>query len=206
MRHRASLIHLTLLTVLWATEAPADQIWRFRGFTTRDGLSHDIVRDVLEDRAGALWFATMGGVTRYDPRTCSYETFTYGGSLPRQEAMSLALGRDGKIWVATQGAGSPPTTAPRPAGPGTRPRTGCPRMRSPRCWWTDPAESGPPPPPGASPSSTVIGGAPSPRPTGSPAGEMGRCTELTSGGDRLRDLRSPAAPALRRSALVTDPG
>ncbi|NQY18588.1 two-component regulator propeller domain-containing protein, partial [Alteromonas sp.] len=38
-----------------------------RNFTTADGLPHDTVLSMLEDRAGNLWFATWGGgVGRYD--------------------------------------------------------------------------------------------------------------------------------------------
>jgi signal transduction histidine kinase/streptogramin lyase len=59
----------------------------------------------MEASDGTFWFATMAGVTRYDPRTCSFKTFAHGGRPPRQEAMSLAQGRGGTIWVATQGGG-----------------------------------------------------------------------------------------------------
>lgn len=78
-------------------------IWRFRTFRAVDGLAHDIVRDVLEDRDGNLWFATMGGITRYEPRRCRYQTFRFGDA--RDRVMALALGRQGEIWAATQGGG-----------------------------------------------------------------------------------------------------
>jgi len=79
--------------------------WAFRTFNTRDGLPHNIVRDVMEARDGSIWFATMGGVTRYRPSSCSYRTFEQGWTRRQLEAMSLALGHDGTIWVATQGGG-----------------------------------------------------------------------------------------------------
>lgn len=94
-----------MLLALLPSPAAAAERWRFRTFTTADGLAHNIVRDVLEARDGGVWFATMGGVTRYDPRRCYYQTYAPGGSLPRQEAMALAEGQDGTIWVATQGGG-----------------------------------------------------------------------------------------------------
>lgn len=95
----------TLLLGLLSGPAHGRAVWRFRTFTSRDGLAHDIVRDVLEASDGSIWFATMGGVTRYAPATCSYLTFSPGGGLPRQEAMSLAQTPDGTVWVATQGGG-----------------------------------------------------------------------------------------------------
>ena len=38
----------------------------FRIFTTADGLAYDTVKDIVEDKAGTLWFATSSGVSRYD--------------------------------------------------------------------------------------------------------------------------------------------
>jgi signal transduction histidine kinase/ligand-binding sensor domain-containing protein len=96
---------LALLTLAPTGASAGRAVHNFRTFTVRDGLAHNIVRDVLEASDRSIWFATMGGVTRYDPRQCSYRTFASGGSLPRQEVMSLARGRDGTIWVATQGGG-----------------------------------------------------------------------------------------------------
>jgi signal transduction histidine kinase/ligand-binding sensor domain-containing protein len=98
-------IALAVLLALLPSPAAARELWRFRTFTTRDGLAHDIVRDVLEARDGALWFATMGGVTRYDPQRCRYQTFSDATSPARQQVMSLAEGKDGALWAATQGGG-----------------------------------------------------------------------------------------------------
>ena len=39
---------------------------KFRVFTTADGLARDTVKDIFEDAAGTLWFATSSGVSRYD--------------------------------------------------------------------------------------------------------------------------------------------
>ncbi|PIE19742.1 MAG: hypothetical protein CSA65_01040 [Proteobacteria bacterium] len=77
----------------------------FRTFSSRDGLAHDIVRDVLEDDKGALWFATMGGVTRYEPWACRYTSFPDDFPAARRRVMALARGPGGAIWAATQGGG-----------------------------------------------------------------------------------------------------
>jgi len=39
----------------------------FQEITTRDGLAHDTVRQIMQDRAGKFWFATPNRVTRYTP-------------------------------------------------------------------------------------------------------------------------------------------
>ena len=38
----------------------------FKIFTTADGLAHDTIKDIFEDKAGTLWFATSSGVSQYD--------------------------------------------------------------------------------------------------------------------------------------------
>lgn len=37
-------------------------------FSNEDGLSHDIVRSILKDREGFMWFATWDGINRFDGR------------------------------------------------------------------------------------------------------------------------------------------
>jgi signal transduction histidine kinase len=96
---------LFLLSLGEGASAWGRPVWRFRTFTTRDGLAHNIVRDVLETREGTLWLATMGGLTRYDPRSCRYQTLGFPGKSARQEVMALGQSKDGALWVATQGGG-----------------------------------------------------------------------------------------------------
>ncbi len=86
-------------------DAHAKPLWHFRTFTTADGLAHNIVRDVLETRDGGLWFATLGGITRYEPRRCRYEIFPLPGAAARLEVMDLEESADGTLWAATRGAG-----------------------------------------------------------------------------------------------------
>ena len=46
----------------------------WQSFGVRDGFSVDITHDILQDRAGDLWFATAQGVCRFDGARCT--TFT----------------------------------------------------------------------------------------------------------------------------------
>jgi signal transduction histidine kinase/ligand-binding sensor domain-containing protein len=93
-----------LLVLLLALPASARPVWVFRTFTTRDGLAHNVVRAVLEDRQGVLWFATMGGLTRYDSRRGDIERVPLGRP-ERAEVTDLAEGKDGSLWLATSGGG-----------------------------------------------------------------------------------------------------
>ena len=51
----------------------------FRVFTTADGLPRDSVKDIFEEEAGILWFATSSGVSRYNGK--DFNTMTLNGPI-----------------------------------------------------------------------------------------------------------------------------
>ena len=86
--------------------------YSFRFFTSGDSsnknLSGRIVYALLEDQAGLIWVATVGGgLNKFDPRT---ETFTYyrhdpgnPHSLSHDQVYALLEDRSGRLWVGTTG-------------------------------------------------------------------------------------------------------
>ena len=71
-------------------------------YTRRDGLAHDSVRCIAEDRKGALWFGTWsGGVSRFDGNR--FTTFTTAHGLANDHVWALHEDRNGMLWVATSG-------------------------------------------------------------------------------------------------------
>ena len=52
---------------------------KFRIFTTVDGLPRDTIKDISEDKAATLWFATSSGVSQYDGET--FNTITVNGPM-----------------------------------------------------------------------------------------------------------------------------
>ena len=54
----------------------------FRIFTTADGLAYDIVKDIVEDKTGTLWFATGFGVSQYDGK--NFDNLTLNGPMGMQ--------------------------------------------------------------------------------------------------------------------------
>ncbi|MBD9434801.1 hypothetical protein IB223_01745 [Pseudoxanthomonas sp. PXM03] len=87
-------------------------------------LANDVVNDVLVDRSQNLWFATWGGLVRFDERTGTFETYKPSGMDPKY--LTLTEDDDGKIWLGTHRYGLqrfdpatrsfttyPPTGAPR---------------------------------------------------------------------------------------------
>ncbi len=74
-------------------------------FTTEDGLAHNHVTSLLQDREGHPWFGTSGGVSRYDPGSspgqAAWTTFTTEDGLPDDTVISLLQDREGDLWVGT---------------------------------------------------------------------------------------------------------
>ncbi|MBQ8467425.1 MAG: hypothetical protein IJ546_07015, partial [Prevotella sp.] len=61
-------LYLILLLLLGATTTFAAQqpFIRSRNFTTREGLSSNVVNTIIQDRRGYLWLGTNHGLTRFD--------------------------------------------------------------------------------------------------------------------------------------------
>ncbi|MBL7964137.1 MAG: hypothetical protein JNM31_09885 [Flavobacteriales bacterium] len=66
-------------------------------FSKLQGLRHDVVHDILQDRSGHLWFATGGGASRYDGR--SFTHFGEPESIPMRTVWSMLEDRAGRIWL-----------------------------------------------------------------------------------------------------------
>ncbi len=71
---------------------------RFVNVTTQDGLTGNNVVSLLEDRDGAMWFATWGnGVTRL--KGGRYTSITASNGLTYDKVLSLEKSRNGNLWV-----------------------------------------------------------------------------------------------------------
>ncbi len=74
-------------------------------------LSHDYVSVIRQDRAGALWIGTRGGLNRLDPASGRFSAFRHrpddSASLTNDFVYDLRedLRQDGVLWVATEGGG-----------------------------------------------------------------------------------------------------
>ena len=90
--------------------------------TTGDGLAHDEVWSIFQDRDGVYWFGTFGGgVSRYDPSGKSgpvWTTYDIQDGLA-YKVWSILQDRKGYLWFATQGDGvSRFDPSPSPESPG----------------------------------------------------------------------------------------
>ena len=68
----------------------------FLQFTAKEGLIHDEINDLLEDRRGNLWIATPQGLSKYDGFT--FTNFTLGIDL---NVLSILEDSAGNLWLTT---------------------------------------------------------------------------------------------------------
>ena len=76
---------------------------KFTHLTTNDGLSQSYVTAILQDRRGFMWFATRGGLNRYDGN--SFVVYKHNpsdpGSLSSNFIQDLIEDDHGYLWMAT---------------------------------------------------------------------------------------------------------
>lgn len=77
---------------------------RFTTYTTKEGLSGNIVRTLCEGRDGSLWIGTDGdGLSRLKDGT--FTTYTTKQGLSSDRVVSLYEDRIGSLWIGTDGGG-----------------------------------------------------------------------------------------------------
>ena len=75
----------------------------FTHFTEKEGLSNNVVRSILEDKSGNLWFGTSGGISKYDGKTFTH--FTEKEGLSNNNVRSILEDKVGNLWFGTYGGG-----------------------------------------------------------------------------------------------------
>src|SRR5437867_13082216 len=83
----AALAAIAALALACLTLATKPAFCGWQTFSQGEGLATNDVRRILEDHAGNLWFATGGGVSRYDGAT--WRTFTTVDGLASDDVLSI---------------------------------------------------------------------------------------------------------------------
>ena len=103
MKHIAffsTLFFVLGVHTLWSAEQ--SNIY-FSQISTKDGLSQNSVRAILEDRKGFIWAGTLNGLNRFD----GYQLFTYNPqpgnpkSLIDNRIKNVFQDKDGYLWIKT---------------------------------------------------------------------------------------------------------
>lgn len=79
------------------------QKYNVQNYTTKEGLSGQIVNGVFQDRSGYLWFATQSGVCFFNGRT--FQPFEPSSDLVGIDAVGVIQDQKDKIWIATNANG-----------------------------------------------------------------------------------------------------
>lgn len=79
----------------------------FDHLTTENGLSHETVYSILQDRSGLIWLGTRYGLNRFDGYGCKVFLPQEGDghSLGGTTVLALAEDKKGRIWVGCREAG-----------------------------------------------------------------------------------------------------
>lgn len=85
-------------------ETKIDYYSRFINITVQDGLSNNLVLDIIQDKYGQMWFATANGLTRFDGfhYTIYRNEPEHPNSLSNNLVTSLTEDSDGNLWIGTQ--------------------------------------------------------------------------------------------------------
>ena len=101
---RAQLADVPTPATMAATPVRTPQ---FRSYGVRDGLPSSNVYAVAQDRSGAIWFGTKGGIARFDG--VQFKVFRHvagdPGSLFDNGISTLLVDRQGRLWAGGLNAG-----------------------------------------------------------------------------------------------------
>ncbi|MDJ1473118.1 ligand-binding sensor domain-containing protein [Xanthocytophaga flava] len=79
----------------------------FKRYTVKEGLSHNYIREILQDQDGFIWIATEDGLNKFNGYTFHpYRQSTGNSVVPINHAiMALSEDINGDIWIGTWGGG-----------------------------------------------------------------------------------------------------
>jgi len=73
-----------------------------RIYSTENGLCHDVIRALHEDRRGRIWLASKGGgLCQFDPVTGRTIALTMRDGLPTDDLLSITGGDGDELWIGT---------------------------------------------------------------------------------------------------------
>ena len=100
---KSDLRTLAVLFIVSASALGQTSDIRFEKISTEHGLSQDIVRCIVQDRQGFMWFGTEDGLNRYDGYTMTVYKHDPldSNSISSNWINCLYVDREGVLWVGT---------------------------------------------------------------------------------------------------------
>ncbi|MBK9477930.1 MAG: SpoIIE family protein phosphatase [Bacteroidetes bacterium] len=75
------------------------QHYNFKRFTTKNGVAHPIVQQIVQDHEGYFWLATQGGLNRFDGK--KFSSFRKSNGLPTSDITAVLEDENKNIWIGT---------------------------------------------------------------------------------------------------------
>ena len=97
------LLYFLLIAPLFAAYTCNGQSHYFRQYQTEDGLAHNSVQAIIQDRKGLIWIGTRGGLNRFDGysfKTLKNENSKFG-NVGNNIIISLVEDKKGMLWIGT---------------------------------------------------------------------------------------------------------
>ena len=95
------MVRRLILVLLLAPFLAVSQQYNFISYTVAEGLAQNQVYSIVQDNEGYLWFATTGGLSRFDGR--EFVNYSQREGLFRNHVDYLFKDDQGRIWMAMKG-------------------------------------------------------------------------------------------------------
>ena len=98
-----SPVFFLLMAFFLAVSTCMGQSHYFRHYQTEDGLAHNSVQSIIQDKKGLIWIGTRGGLNRFDGytfKTLKNEKSKFG-NIGNNIIISLIEDKKGMLWVGT---------------------------------------------------------------------------------------------------------
>lgn len=89
-------LFIYLVFLVFATNA---QHYNFKKYTTKDGVAHSTIQQIVQDHEGYFWLATQGGLNRFDGK--KFSSFHKSNGLPTSDLTAVLEDESKNIWIGT---------------------------------------------------------------------------------------------------------
>lgn len=101
--HHYFIVCVLICLPLISAVAQVQEQYMFKHLSTKNGLSHNQVNCIFKDSRSFMWFATAGGLNRFDG--CNFKVFRHNDndahSLPDDFIENIQEDAEGNLWIET---------------------------------------------------------------------------------------------------------
>ena len=91
------IINLILFLLTCITSSIVAQTYNFNHYSLKDGLIQSNVNDILQDKQGYMWFATDGGLSKFNGQT--FTNYSTNDGLSEASVNTICEDQNGGVWI-----------------------------------------------------------------------------------------------------------